>query len=236
MNVKFKIPVWIHEGPRDIEYHMYKLRGAVSELKKKLADGKLMEALTEIDDTLDYLYRYDAVKMTQDDSQVNQIISGFEFPDLELVFSTAEEPEDDEVLDELLDEAIDEFENLHAICREQWREIEEGTTCNYVPKKPYFLNDGFVFVHTPDNTMHVYHFLKPNKYFASDWKGFKMNLMYTEKWTDENYFKRIEELISKQDDKIIIKTTVRTNTILENSVIGVISQIIYSMIRRDYTF
>jgi len=63
-----------------------------------------------------------------------------------------------------------------------------------------------------------------------------MNLMYTEKWTDENYFKRIDELISKKDDKIIIKTTVRTNTILENSVIGVISQIIYSMIRRDYTF
>jgi hypothetical protein len=235
MNVKFKVPVWINEGPRDIEYHMYKLRGAVSDLKKKLKDGKLMEALTEIDDTLDYLYRYDAVKMTQD-TNVNQIIGGFEFPDLELVFSTAEEPETDDVLDELLDEAIDEFEDLHAICRDQWREIEDGITCNYVPHKPYFLNDGFVFIHTPDNMMHVYHFLKPNKYFAVDWKGFKMNLMYVEKWTDENYYKRIEELISKKDDKLIIKTTVRTNTILEHSVIGVLSQIIYTMLRRDYTF
>lgn len=235
MNVKFKIPVWINEGPRDIEYHMYKLRGAVSDLKKKLKAGMLMEALVEIDDTLDYLYRYDAVKMTQDNN-VNQIIGGFDFPDLELVFSTADEPENDDVLDELLDEAIDEFENLHSICRDQWREIEDGITCNYVPHRPYFLNDGFVFIHTPDNMMHVYHFLKPNKYFAVDWKGFKMNLMYVEKWTDENYYKRIEELIEKKDDKLIIKTVVRTNTILEHSVIGVLSQIIYTMLRRDYTF
>ena len=50
--------------------------------------------------------------------------------------------ETDDILDVLLDDAIDEYESLHTSCREQWRIIESGLTCNYVPSKPYFLNDG----------------------------------------------------------------------------------------------
>lgn len=236
MNPKFKIPDWVVNGPADVEYRTYKLRGAISGLKKKLSSGNLIDVLFEVDDTLDYLYRYDAVKMTQDPNPIGEIVGGFEFPELELVFSTEEDLEIDVVLDGILDEAIDSYEELHSMCRDIWRNIEEGMTCSYIPGKPYFLNDGFVFIKTPNNQMHVYHFMKPTKYLGKDWKKFKMNHMQTEKWSDETYFERLEEIISKQSDKMIIKVECKNDTILENNAIGVINQKIFSMLCRDYSF
>ena len=112
MNSNIKIPAWMVEGPDDIEYRTYKLRGTISDIKKKIADSNLMDALYAIDDALDYLYQYDAVKMTQDPNPMDQIVSGFEFPNLELVFTTDEEIETDEIIDLLLDEAIDSYENF----------------------------------------------------------------------------------------------------------------------------
>ena len=236
MSIKTKIPKWFNEGPNDIEYRTYKLKSAVSNIKATLESGELIPALFEIDDTLDYLYRYDAVKMTQNPNPIDQIVSGFEIPGLEIFFPEEEDLETDDVLDSILDEAIDEFEELHSMCRERWRLIEEGTSCVYVPSKKYFLNDGFVFIKTPDNMLHVYHFVKPNKYFTKDWKKFNMTHIQSEKWSEEVYFSRIEELISKDPDKIIIRTDCKTETILENNAIGVINQMIFSMLHRDYSF
>lgn len=236
MSSKIKIPDWAASGPADIEYRTYKLRGAISDLKKKLASGNLMEVLFEIDDALDYLYRYDAVKMTQDPNPINQIVGGFEFPELELVFSTEEEVETDQILDSILDEAIDTYEELHTMCREQWRIIEEGLTCSYIPQRPYFINDGFVFIKTPDDMLHIYHFIKPNKYALKDWKSFSMTHMQSEKWTNESYFKHLDEIISKGSEKIIFKVECKTDTILENNAICVINQKIFSTLSRDYSF
>lgn len=236
MSSKIKIPEWVVNGPADIEYRTYKLRGAVSALKKKLLSANLLEVLFEVDDTLDYLYRYDAVKMTQNPNPMDQIVSGFEFPDLELVFSTEEDIEIDQVLDGILDEAIESYEDLHSMCRDQWRNIELGMTCSYIPSKPYFLNDGFVFIKTPDNKLHIYHFSKPNKYTVKDWKTFKMNLMQVEDWSDESYFTRVEEIMAKGSEKIILKVECKNDTILENNAICVINQKIFSMLCRDYSF
>lgn len=235
MSYKLKTPNWIITGPADIEYRTYKLLGSVSDLRKKLADGNLMEVLYEVDNTLDYLYRYDAVKMTQDPNPMGEIVSGFEFPNLELVFSTEEDIEIDEVLDGILDKAIGLYEELHAECRDIWRNIEEGMTYGYIPSKPYLLSDGFVFIKTPDQ-MHIYHFIKPGKYLTKDWKMFKMSHMQTEKWTDEVWHKRLEEILSKKSDKIIIKIECKNGTILENNAMCVINQKIFSMLSRDYSF
>ena len=236
MNSKTNIPHWLSDGPKDIEYCTYKLRGAVSDLKKKLMFGNLVECLHEIDATLDYLYMYDAVKITQTSDPLNQIVGGLELPGLEMFFTSDDHVEDNYVLDAVLDEAIDRFEELHAMCRERWRQIEEGLKCSYVPSKPYFLNDGFVFIKTPDDMMHVYHFTKPNKYFTQDWKKFSMTHMYDEKWTNEVYYARLEEIISKESEKIILKVDCKTETILENNAIGVINHMIFSMLHRDYSF
>lgn len=236
MNYKLKTPDWIITGPADIEYRTYKLLGSVSDLRKKLVSGNLMEVLFEVDNTLDYLYRYDAVKMTQDPNPIGEIVSGFEFPDLELVFSTEEEVEIDEVLDGILDKAIDLYEELHAECRDIWRNIEEGMTCGYIPSKPYFLSDGFVFIKTPNNQMHIYHFIKPGKYLTKDWKRFKMSHMQTEEWTDELYYERLEEIMSKKSEKMIIKIECKNDTTLENNAMCVINQKIFSMLSRDYSF
>ena len=153
-----------------------------------------------------------------------------------MVFSSDEEMDTDEILDVLLDEAIDKYEDLHTICRDKWRIIEEGIKLNYVPVKPYFINDGFVFIKTPNNILHVYHFIKPNKYFTNDWKKFEMTHMYSEKWTNETYFSRIDELVSKDSEKIIIRVDCKTETILENNALAVINQKIFSMLHRDYSF
>jgi len=236
MNSKNKIPSWLIGGPNDEEYRVYKLRGSISEVKKKIESNNLVEALFEIDDTLDYLYRYDAVQITHDPNPINQIVGGFDFPNLEMVFSSDEEMDTDEILDVLLDEAIDKYEDLHTICRDKWRIIEEGIKLNYVPVKPYFINDGFVFIKTPNNILHVYHFIKPNKYFTNDWKKFEMTHMYSEKWTNETYFSRIDELVSKDSEKIIIRVDCKTETILENNALAVINQKIFSMLHRDYSF
>ena len=236
MNRKNKIPSWLIGGPNDEEYRAYKLRGSISEVKKKIESNNLVEALFEIDDTLDYLYRYDAVQITHDPNPINQIVGGFDFPNLEMVFSSDEEMDTDEILDVLLDEAIDKYEDLHTICRDKWRIIEEGIKLNYVPVKPYFINDGFVFIKTPNNILHVYHFIKPNKYFTNDWKKFEMTHMYSEKWTNETYFSRIDELVSKDSEKIIIRVDCKTETILENNALAVINQKIFSMLHRDYSF
>ena len=239
MNTKTNIPKWFNEGPHDIEYRTYKLKGAISNIKGMLNSGQLIPALFEIDDTLDYLYRYDSVRITHNPNPIlptDQIVSGFEIPGLELFFTEEDELETDNVLDSILDEAIDSFEELHSMCRERWRLIENGTTCVYVPAKKYFLNDGFVFIRTADNMLHVYHFIKPNKYFTKDWKKFNMTHIQTEKWTDNTYFSRIEELVSKDSDKIIIRTDCKTDTILKNNAIGVINQMVFSMLHRDYSF
>jgi len=235
MNMKINTPTWLLSGPKDVEYCMYKMKGAVLEIKRKLLTNNFIEALYEIDDTLDYLYMYDATKMTQGLNADAQIINSMDLPELEMFF----EPEDtqsDPVLDELIDDAIDIFEELHAMCREKWRSIEEGLTCSYIPSKPYFLNDGFVFIKTPDNVMHVYHFVKPNKYASGDWKKFNMNHMYDEKWTNEIYYAKLEEIISKGSDKIIFKVECKNETVLENNALGVINHMIFSMLNRDYSF
>jgi hypothetical protein len=60
--------------------------------------------------------------------------------------------------------------------------------------------------------------------------------MYSEKWTSETYFSRIEELVSKDSEKIIIKVDCKTETIIENNALAVINQKIFYMLHRDYSF
>lgn len=231
-----EIPSWITEGPNDVEYRTYKLHSTISKIKDELANGNLIGSLSEIDKNLDYLYMYDAIKVTHEPDSINNIVGGFNIPGLEIFFTSDDMVDTNPILDSLLDEAIDAFERLHANCRERWRLIELEIRCSYVPSRPYFLNDGFVFIKTPDNMLHVYHFTKPSKYISKDWKTFNMTHMYDEKWTDETYFSRIEELISKESEKIIIRVDCTTETILENNMIAVIKQSILTMLNKDYSF
>ena len=66
---KYKVPEWIEEGPMDLEYKTLKMLAKVKELKRDLINGKLMNVLWEVDDTLDYLYRYDAQQITKTEPQ-----------------------------------------------------------------------------------------------------------------------------------------------------------------------
>ena len=101
MGILTKTPSWIKAGPQDLEYKTYKMLGRIGQLKQQLLDGNLMGTLYEVDDTLDYLYKYDAIKVTSADTHVDNLISmGFEWDNLELVFSTEEQIEGSDILDQ----------------------------------------------------------------------------------------------------------------------------------------
>ncbi len=230
---KVQTPEWITKGPHDIEYKTYKFLQRVKELDEMISNS-LMSALWEIDDTLDYLYRYDAVKQTTIVPSIE--FMGFPWDDLELVFTSKEELETDEIVDAIYEDAIDKFEDLHNKCRQEWRDIESGLNCSYIGDKKYFLSGGFVFLTTPDSKLHVYFFNKPSKNYMMTWKDFKMQHIKTVEYEDDAYFKILEELTEKKSDRILIKADLKTHTNLMGHAITVVNSAVFSLLHRDYAF
>lgn len=231
---KYKIPDWIEEGPMDLEYKTLKMMARVKRLRQILVRGGLQKVLLEVDDTLDYLYRYDAQQVTKVKPQEYEIM-GLQWEDLEMVFTTAEELETNEILDKVVDDAIDKFEHLHSLCREAWREIEDNIKYSYIGDRKYFLSDGFVFIKSGDK-LHIYYFTKPTKTFKMHWKDFKMQHIKTEDWNEDTYFERLEEIASKKSGKILIKVNLEKETEVENHAMAVINYCVFSLLRKDYTF
>lgn len=230
---KLTTPKWIEDGPLDLEYKTYKFLQRVSELDK-LIDINLMSALWEIDDTLDYLYRYDAIKQT--DLVPSIEFMGFPMDNLELVFTTEEELETNDIVDSIYEDGIDKFEALHSKCRNEWRSIEKGLECSYLGDRKHFLSGGFVFISTPDNKLHVYFFNKPSKNFKQSWKDFKMEHITTKEYNEEEYFKTLEELSQAKSDRILIKVNLKTHTNVPGHAITVVNSVIFNMLHRDYAF
>lgn len=226
-------PDWILEGPLDIEYKTYKFLQRVKELEDKIP-SYLMSALWEIDDTLDYLYRYDAIK------QVPMVPSiefmGLPWEDLELVFTSEEELDTNHIVDAIYEDAIDKFENLHEQCRQEWRHIEAGLECSYIGSKKHFLSGGFVFITTPDSKLHIYYFNKPSKNFNFSWKDFKMQHITTKDFEENDYYKTLEELDSTKSDRILIKANLKSHTKIDGHAITVVNSVIFAMLHRDYAF
>ena len=237
MKNKTRIPAWITEGPMDFEFKSYKMFSELEELSAQLAAGKLFYVLNEVDEILEYLYRYDGDRLTTSDSLSDYELIGIDWANFNLEFiDTDETLERDEVLDSINDLAIDKYEALHAKIREIWREIESGIEVYYVPTKPYFVSAGFVFIITPDNMLHTYYFNKPTKYFTTDWKYFNLQHMQSEKFTEELYFKRVDELINAENDNIIFRVRCDKNIKVENNAIAIIQHKIYSRLKQDFTF
>ena len=231
---KYKIPVWIEEGPMDLEYKTLKMMARVKHLRLNLLSG-LQEVLLEVDDTLDYLYRYDAQQITRVKPHEYEVM-GLQWEDLEMVFTTEEEIETNAILDKLVEESIDKFEDLHSKCREAWRQIEDAIKYSYIGDRKYFLSDGFVFIRTADDNLHIYYFTKPTKTFKMHWKDFKMQHIKTEKWDENTYFARLEEIANKKSGKILIKVNLEKETKVANHAMAVINYCVFSLLRKDYTF
>lgn len=232
---KYKIPEWIENGPMDEEYKTLKMLAHAKKLKYDLVNGKLMDVLWEVDDTLDYLYRYDAQQITRPQPHEYEVM-GLSFEDLEMVFTAEEELETNEVLDKVVSKAIDKFEEVHSACRIVWRDIEDNITYSYIGDRKYFLSDGFVFIKTANNKLHIYYFTKPTKTFRMHWKDFKMQHIKTEGWDEDTYFKRLEEISNKKSGKILVKVNLENQTKIENHAMAVINYCVFSLLRKDYTF
>ena len=229
---KPKTPIWIEEGPNDLEYKTYKMLQRAKDLGKKV-HTELMSTLWEIDDTLDYLYRYDAIKHT---SHPQYEFMGLPWEDLELVFTTQDELETNDIVDQIYEKGIDEFEALHEKCRKEWRYIEDGLTCSYIGERKYFLSGGFVFITTPDSKLHLYYFNKPSKNYMLSWKDFKMEHIASTEYEEAKYFEQIKELAEKKSDRILIKADLKSHTKIEGHAITVINSAVFSLLHRDYAF
>jgi len=228
------IPEWAIKGPLDYEYRHYKLLAEVNKLKAALKDGHFSDTLKKVDDTLDYLYRYDAERILALEDLSNFELTGINFNSFELEYANIS-LEQDEIMDSLCDDAIDMFEDLHTSIRDIWREIELGLKVIYVPHKRYFLNDGFVFIITANNELHSYYFNKPSGYI-NDWRSFKLEFLNKTKYTKEVYMSQLEDLNFAESEKIIFKVECNNATIIEGFAIEVIKSNIYHKLRKDYAF
>jgi hypothetical protein len=233
---RIKAPNWIAEGPLDLEYKSYKLLSEIERLKGLLKAGNLFDVLNEVDQNLDYLYLYDAEKITQREDLSNFELIGIDPQNFQLMFNDDALIQREQILDDICDQAIDKFESLHAEVRELWRQIEETITCTYVPHKGYFLTDGFAFIITANNKLHIYYFIKPNKYTKDSWKDFKLQFIQAEDFTKELYMQRITEILENNEDRTILKIECKADTKIEGNAIAVIQNKIFNQLRRDFAF
>lgn len=236
MEPNIKIPKWASEGPMDYEYKSYKMLSELESLRLRLEAGELFSVLKELDDILDYLYMHDAERLTSNGDLSNYTLTGIDWDNFNLEFADEIDLERDSVMDRICDLGIDIFESLHSQLREEWRFIENGITINWVPSKPYFISDGFVFIKTPDNMLHTYYFHKPSKYITTDWKSLKLEKLQTQTYSDKTYYNNVDELINAKTDKIIFKVNCNSSTLLEDNAIAVIQQMIYTMLRKGFSF
>jgi hypothetical protein len=233
---RIKVPEWISQGPQDFEYKSYRLLSEIERLRSMLYSGNLFDALNEVDANLDYFYMYDAERIIKQEDPSNYDLIGIDFQNFQLIFDQDPNINKEEVLDQLCDLAIDKFEDLHQEIRTIWRSIEESIECVYVPSKGYFLTDGFVFIVTPNNKLHIYYFHKPLKFNSTSWKDFKMQHMQSEDYTKESYLKHISEILNNNSDRTIIKVICKKDTRIEGNAIAVIQNKIFNLISRDFAF
>jgi hypothetical protein len=229
---KTYIPKWAIEGPLDFEYRYYNLLAEIARLKLELKKGKLSSTLKKVDDTLDYIYRYEAEHILMDESLSSIDLAGINLFDFELEYSNRS-TEQDEILDKLFDEAIQHFEDLHSQIREIWRDIESGLHISYVPERRYIINDGFVFITSADNKLHSYYFNKPTKYLI-DWRSFKLEHLNTVKYTKKAYLKHLNDINASETEKIIFKIECNSSTLIEGFAIEVIKYMLYTTLKKDF--
>jgi hypothetical protein len=221
------IPRWITEGPLDYEYRYYTLLAEVEDLKSNLKKGELSTTHKIVDQTLDYIYKYDAGQVFPLEKAISSQFIGMDLSEFE--YRTTEES----ITDELIDNAIELFEELYAEIREIWRYVMSGIKIEYVPSRKYFLNAGFVFVITADNKLHSYYFNKPSKY-QIDWRSFKLKHIDTIKYTRDDYLKQLKHIDAVETDKIIFKVNCNNATRMDGFAIDIIKSMVYDTLKKDY--
>lgn len=233
--MRIETPHWAKEGPNDLEYRMYKMLGHARVLKQRLEDQELMGVLYEVDATLDYLYQYDAIRLTTEEELA---FTAIEMAPLNQFFSieSLESAEPSPMMDELVDKALDVFEELHSDCRAAWQNIETNLRVSYVGDKSYFLSDGFVFLKTADEKLHIFYFNKPIKNFTTTWKDFKLQHIKTQKWDQDDYFESLEEIVTKKSNKIILKAELDVDVAIDKNALVVLNCLVFTRLRRDYAF
>ena len=226
-------PLWLSEGPNDKEYKEYKLLSKYNSLKQYLDIGDLDTAINEIEETLDYLYMYDAIKASE--SELQSIDGHPDWDNLEFVYSTPVIDIDrDDIIDSICEDAIYKFQDLYAMARSLWRNIEDKLIYSYFYKKPSLLSDGFLFFISEDSVLDIFSFQKPTK-FNKDWRSFNIDHIANEKYSKELLASRIEEISNTSEDKILIKMSI--NKVYDiDRIISVIKCNTFNILKRDYSF
>lgn len=235
MSIVTKVPEWAVGGPEDLEYRTYKMLSHVKKLRDTLKEGKLWDALTEAEEVIEFLYRYDAERYLDED-MLSTKLTRADWENIEFVYTTGVEIVHEDILDILVEKAIEEYEGIHSEIREFWRNIDSLMTISQSGNKPYFVNDGFVLVHTPDNKTHIYTFKNPKVNSILDWRAFKLKYVDTFSYDKEEILRHIGDLREKDDSKIIYRVSLKNTVKLEDGAINVISSNVFMKLKKDYSF
>lgn len=235
MQNQVKIPDWALSGPEDLEYRTYKMLSHASNIRGMLQKGLLWDALLSCDEVLDFMYHYDAERLLEYDT-LSTKLTIIDWENIESVYTKGEQVAGSSILDDLIDHAIDVFEGIHAEIREYWRIIERDISISQAGNRPYFVSDGFVFVLTPDNKIHIYSFKNPKNNFDINWRNFKLDHISTENYDKDSVIAHVAEIKSKGEDKIVYRVNIKTDTRLEGGPINVISSTVFMQLRKDYGF
>lgn len=235
MSFTTKIPEWAVGGPEDLEYRTYKMLSHVKGLKNLLEDGKLWDALTGAEEVIEFLYRYDAERYLDED-MLSTKLTRADWENIEFVYTTGVEIVHEDILDILVERAIEEYEAIHSEIREFWRNIDSLMSISHSGNKPYFVNDGFVLIHTPDNKTHIYTFKNPKVNNVLDWRAFRLKYVDTFKYSKDEILTHISDLREKDENKIIYRVSLKNTVKLEDGAINVISSNVFMQLKKDYSF
>ena len=229
------IPDWAIKGPEDLEYRRYLMLSHVSKIDKKLESGKLWESLQDTDDMLDFLYMQDAEQATMSELMSLKLMD-VGVNNLDFMYGEGFETVSGQIMETLIDEAITRYEDLHSKIREKWRLINKSMVIAQSGNKPYLVGDGFVFVITPNNKLYKYSFSNPRLNYRMDWKAFRLTYESTSKYTKEKTLEYISTIKDENIDNIIYRVELTGETVMNESVINVISSNIFLQLRKDYGF
>ena len=230
-----KIYDWFFEEPIDYESKKYRLLGNISAAKEMLEKGNIDEAMKFIEDHLVCFYKFQTEReiVTHD----NREIVGIDPILMNLIFKSKEKDQSKEIeiLSDIAELGILEFEALHSIFRIKWRDIDDALKLSYLPDKPVFINNGFIFLSNHDaDWTRFYTFQNPEA--VDDWT--KFDCVFSEQ-TQFDY-NRIAEFATTMknagSNTIILNCTINKEFDSYSAIDFVLACKVYYKLMKDYLF
>ena len=226
---------WFYEEPMDFESKKYRLLGAISNAQKILDAGDIHEAMDYVEDHLVCFYKFKTEKelISLDDRE----IVGFDPVLMRILWGDPQKDnsKDIEILSDIAEMGILEFESLHSLFRIKWRDIEAALSLSYIPDKPVFISNGYVFLSNQEKGWtRFYQFVDPTS--SEEWKEFDFNFIEETGYNSSNIFDFVSTLKEAGSSSIILNCNIDKDFSSRDSIDFVLRCKIYYKLLKDFMF